>query len=121
MAPTFSQTQEHAAGQFGAAIANVTPDVIGAEDLWKAPVDRLLRGLGTSAAGLDTAAARSRLVDYGPNDAAAEISLVGTIDGHGDASEQVFIDACVNSRFESGMKSPLDGAIVGDRPFDIAA
>jgi Mg2+-importing ATPase len=51
----------------------------------------------------------------------ARISLVRTIDGHGAASERTYEDACVNSRFESGMKSPLDEAIVSDRAFDIAA
>ena len=48
------------------------PQKLGPEDLWRAPVDRLLTQLGTSAAGLDAAAARSRLADYGPNDAATE-------------------------------------------------
>ncbi len=51
----------------------------------------------------------------------ARISLVRTIDGHGEASEQTFAYACINSRFESGMKSPLDEAILGARPFDISA
>ncbi len=51
----------------------------------------------------------------------AKISLVRTIDGHGAACEQAYADACVNSQFESGMKSPLDEAIVSARPFDIAA
>jgi Mg2+-importing ATPase len=50
----------------------------------------------------------------------AKISLVRTVDGHGGECERVFIDACINSRFESGMKSPLDDAIVTARPFDIA-
>src|SRR5580698_3192586 len=51
----------------------------------------------------------------------AKISLVRTIDGNGAACEQTYADACINSRFESGMKSPLDEAIVSARPFDIAA
>lgn len=51
----------------------------------------------------------------------ARISLVRTIDGHGATCEQTYADACINSRFESGMKSPLDQAIVSARPFDIAA
>jgi Mg2+-importing ATPase len=50
----------------------------------------------------------------------AKISPVRTVDGHGGECERVFIDACINSRFESGMKSPLDDAIVTARPFDIA-
>ena len=51
----------------------------------------------------------------------AKISLVRTIDGHAAACERAYADACINSRFESGMKSPLDEAIVSARPFDIAA
>jgi Mg2+-importing ATPase len=51
----------------------------------------------------------------------AKISLVRTIDGHGVACEQTYNEAFINSRFESGMKSPLDEAIVAARPFDMAA
>jgi Mg2+-importing ATPase len=50
----------------------------------------------------------------------AKIGLVRTIDGLGAECDRAYIDACVNSRFESGMKSPLDEAIVSARAFDIA-
>lgn len=50
----------------------------------------------------------------------AKICLVRTIDGGGAPCDQTYADACINSRFESGMKSPLDDAIVSARPFDIA-
>ncbi len=49
----------------------------------------------------------------------ASIKLVRTIDGQGADCDRTFAYACVNSRFESGMKSPLDDAIVAARPFDI--
>eukprot|EP01037_Dinobryon_pediforme_P004306 gene4306-4356_t len=51
----------------------------------------------------------------------ARITLVRTIDGNGVESDGTFAYACVNSRFESGMKSPLDAAIAGNRDFDISA
>ena len=51
----------------------------------------------------------------------AAIKLVRTIDGHGVECERAYAEACINSRFESGMKSPLDEAIISARPFDIAA
>jgi P-type Mg2+ transporter len=51
----------------------------------------------------------------------ATIKLVRTIDGHGGESERAYAYAYVNSRFESGMKSPLDGAILAAHPFDMAA
>ena len=51
----------------------------------------------------------------------ARISLVRTIDGHGADCDRAYLEACVNSRFESGMKSPLDDAIVGARTCDISA
>lgn len=50
----------------------------------------------------------------------ATIKLVRTIDGHGGESALAYTYACVNSRFESGMKSPLDEAIVAAHPFDIS-
>jgi P-type Mg2+ transporter len=50
----------------------------------------------------------------------ATIKLERTIDGHGAESPSAFAYACVNSRFESGMKSPLDEAILAARPFDMA-
>ena len=50
----------------------------------------------------------------------ATIKLVSTVDGYGAPSAPAYEAACINSRFESGMKSPLDEAIVADRPFDIA-
>jgi Mg2+-importing ATPase len=43
---------------------------LGAEEIWKEPIDRLLVRLGTTLAGLNTAEVRSRLTTYGPNDAA---------------------------------------------------
>ncbi len=50
----------------------------------------------------------------------AKIKLVRTIDGYGAACDRAYEAACINSRFESGMKSPLDDAIVAARPFDTA-
>ena len=50
----------------------------------------------------------------------ASIKLVRTIDGHGAECERAYAAAYINSRFESGMKSPLDEAIVAARPFDMA-
>ena len=49
----------------------------------------------------------------------ATIKLVRVIDGHGVESAAAFADAFINSRFESGMKSPLDDAILAAHPFDI--
>jgi Mg2+-importing ATPase len=43
---------------------------LGAEEIWKEPIDRLLVRLRTTLAGLNTAEVRSRLTVYGPNDAA---------------------------------------------------
>ncbi|MGA7713857.1 MAG: magnesium-translocating P-type ATPase [Rhizomicrobium sp.] len=45
-------------------------DELGPETIWQEPVDRLLKRLATSAAGLDSTEVRSRLITYGPNDAA---------------------------------------------------
>ena len=50
----------------------------------------------------------------------ARIELVRTIDGTGAASERTFVYAWLNSQFESGMKSPLDDAILAARKPDIA-
>jgi Mg2+-importing ATPase len=50
----------------------------------------------------------------------ATIKLVRTIDGHGAESERAYAYAYVNSQFESGMKSPLDEAILAAHPFDMA-
>jgi Mg2+-importing ATPase len=47
----------------------------GPEEIWKEPLDRLLRRLATTPAGLDTAEVRSRLTTYGPNDAATVTRL----------------------------------------------
>ena len=49
----------------------------------------------------------------------ATIKLVRAIDGRGTESQRAFAYAYVNSRFESGMKSPLDGAILAAHPFDM--
>ena len=51
----------------------------------------------------------------------ATIELVHTIDGRGAENELVFAKAYINSKFESGMKSPLDDAILAAHPFDITA
>jgi len=50
----------------------------------------------------------------------ATIRLVRTIDGSGTECERTFAYAYVNSHYESGMKSPLDDAIVQDRAFDMS-
>ena len=49
----------------------------------------------------------------------AAIKLMRTIDGHGAESRHAFSYAYVNSQFESGMKSPLDEAILAAHPFDM--
>jgi Mg2+-importing ATPase len=49
----------------------------------------------------------------------ATIKLVRAIDGRGVESERAYAYAYVNSRFESGMKSPLDEAILAAHPFDM--
>jgi Mg2+-importing ATPase len=49
----------------------------------------------------------------------ATIELVRTIDGRGIESQRSFAYAYVNSQFESGMKSPLDAAILAAHPFDM--
>jgi len=49
----------------------------------------------------------------------AKIKLLRTIDGHGAESANAFSYAYVNSKFETGMKSPLDEAILAARPFDM--
>lgn len=50
----------------------------------------------------------------------ATIKLVKSVDGFGSESAQAFAYAFVNSQFESGMKSPLDDAIVAAHPFDMS-
>jgi len=49
----------------------------------------------------------------------ATIKLVRAIDGYGVESAAAYADAFINSRFESGMKSPLDEAILAAHPFDM--
>ena len=49
----------------------------------------------------------------------ATIKLVRAIDGHGAESERAYSYAYINSRFETGMKSPLDEAILAAHPFDM--
>src|SRR5665811_23497 len=49
---------------------NLAIDELGAEEIWKEPVDRLLARLVTTAAGLEATEVQSRLKTYGPNDAA---------------------------------------------------
>jgi P-type Mg2+ transporter len=50
----------------------------------------------------------------------ATIKLVRVIDGRGTESQPAYAYACINSRFETGMKSPLDEAILAARSFDMA-
>jgi Mg2+-importing ATPase len=50
----------------------------------------------------------------------ATIKLVRVVDGYGAESAHAYANAYINSHFESGMKSPLDDAIVAARPFDMA-
>src|ERR1035437_7648917 len=48
---------------------NPAIDELGAEEIWKEPVDRILARLATTAAGLDATEVQSRLKIFGPNDA----------------------------------------------------
>ena len=50
----------------------------------------------------------------------ATIKLVRAIDGRGAESQRAYTYAYVNSQFETGMKSPLDDAILAAHPFDMA-
>jgi Mg2+-importing ATPase len=50
----------------------------------------------------------------------ATIKLVRVIDGRGAESPSAFAYAFINSHFETGMKSPLDEAILAAHPFDMA-
>ena len=50
----------------------------------------------------------------------AAIELVRVVDGNGAETATAFGYAFVNSQFESGMKSPLDAAILAAHPFDMA-
>jgi Mg2+-importing ATPase len=49
----------------------------------------------------------------------AKIKLLRVIDGSGAESANAFSYAYVNSKFETGVKSPLDEAILSARPFDM--
>ena len=49
----------------------------------------------------------------------ATIKLVRVIDGTGAETASAFAYAFINSQFETGMKSPLDAAILGAHPFDM--
>jgi Mg2+-importing ATPase len=49
----------------------------------------------------------------------ATIKLVRAVDGRGAESKSAYANAYVNSRFESGMKSPLDEAILAAHPLDM--
>ncbi len=49
----------------------------------------------------------------------ARIKLMRVIDGRGAESASAYAHAYVNSRFETGMKSPLDEAILAAHPFDM--
>jgi len=50
----------------------------------------------------------------------ATIKLMRAIDGRGAESRAVYANAYINSQFETGMKSPLDQAILSAHPFDMA-
>ena len=50
----------------------------------------------------------------------ATIKLVRTVDGTGAESASAYAYAFVNSQFESGMRSPLDDAILAAHPFDMS-
>src|SRR5580698_4252074 len=49
----------------------------------------------------------------------AKIKLLRVIDGHGAESANAFSYAYVNSKFETGIKSPLDEAILAAHSFDM--
>jgi len=49
----------------------------------------------------------------------ATIKLIRVIDGTGAETASAFGYAFINSQFETGMKSPLDTAILGAHPFDM--
>src|SRR6185312_8801189 len=49
----------------------------------------------------------------------ASIRMVRVVDGTGTEAAAAFAYAYINSQFESGMKSPLDAAILEARPFDM--
>jgi Mg2+-importing ATPase len=51
----------------------------------------------------------------------ATIKLVQTVDGRGTESARAYAYAFINSQFESGMKSPLDDAILSAHPVDMSA
>ncbi len=51
----------------------------------------------------------------------AEIRLAGHVDANGEDSEEVFRLAYLNSVFESGIKSPLDDAILAHQTLDVSA
>ena len=51
----------------------------------------------------------------------AQIRLAGHVDASGNDSEAVFRLAYLNSAFESGIKSPLDDAILAHRQVDVKA
>ena len=50
----------------------------------------------------------------------AKIKLLRVIDGSGAESANAFSYAYVNSKFETGVKSPLDEAILAAKPFDMS-
>jgi Mg2+-importing ATPase len=49
-----------------------------------------------------------------------ETSVVAKIDALGAAAERPFVLAAVNSAFETGLRSPLDAAILGGQPPDLS-
>ena len=51
----------------------------------------------------------------------AKIRLMGHVDASGNDEEEVFRLAYLNSAFESGIKSPLDDAILAHRELDVKA
>ena len=49
-----------------------------------------------------------------------ETTLVRVLDAHGHACESPFRLAYLNSRFETGIRNPLDAAILAHRPIEVA-
>lgn len=48
------------------------------------------------------------------------IKLLRTVDGNNVETDRVYLESYLNSHFESGMKSPLDDAILAARPCDVS-
>ena len=50
----------------------------------------------------------------------AQIRLERCVDAAGQPSDRVFLLACLNSTYESGLRSPLDEAVLAHRPLDLS-